>query len=306
MQMIRIVGAAVFMALGVSIYAHAATSLGKISCQHNTFTGAGTDLCSVYMTGSVSSTDSIAVSSNNPNAVLSSSKVWVTLGHQSGGLAIKVASVTTTQKAVITATFGGKSVTYGITLTPATSSPAADKLGTITCQSSSFTSQGTDSCSVKLTAAATANDTVKLTSNDSNAVPTASVSIVKGSTSAAFSIRVAAVTTQQAATITATLGSSVVKDSLTLYPSSASAKHKVTLNWSAPKPNGVTLAGYHVYRSSGSNTTNFSEVSAQSATSYVDTNVTGGASYTYVVRSVDTEGVESSNSNSTVVTIPSP
>lgn len=296
----------VLTVLSVCISAHAYAPISKISCQHNSFTGAGTDACSVYMSGKASSTDSVAISSNNPNAVVSSSKVYITRGYQSGGFSISIAAVSTTQNAIIKATFGGKSVTYGITLNAVATASSADTLSAITCQSSSFTSQGTDSCSVRLTAAATANDTVKLTSSDSNVVPTPSVTIAKGSSTAAFSINVAAVTTQQTATISATLGSSVVRSSLNLYPPTATIQHKVTLSWSAPAPNGDAIAGYHVYRSAGSNTAKFGEISAQSTTTYIDTNVTSGSAYTYVIRSVDANGVESSNSNSTVVTIPTP
>lgn len=294
------------VALGLSLSAHAVTSLNRISCQHNSVSGAGTDACSVYMSRDVFNTDSVTLSSNNPNAVLSASKVYVSGGHQTAGFSIAIAAVTTTQKAAITATFNGKSITYGITLNPVTADPVPDALSAIKCQASSFTSQGTDSCSVNLTSAATVNDTVTLTSSDANAVPTASVSIAKGSTTAAFSIAVAGVTTQQIATITAALGSSAVTDSLTLYPPSAPITHDVALSWSAPQPNGDAIAGYHVYRSAGSNTTNFSQISAPSTTNYVDSNVTSGSSYTYVIRSVDIDGVESSNSNTTVATIPTP
>lgn len=297
---------AVLAALGMSVPAHATPSLSKISCQYNSFTGAGTDACSVYLTGDVSSsTDTVAISSNNPNVVVSTSKAYVTGGHRTGGFALTIASVNTTQTAIITATFDGKSVTYGVTLDAVTSAPS-DTLSAISCEATSFTSQGTDSCSVSLTAAATANDTLKLTSNNSNAVPTASVSIAKGSTSVGFSITVAAVTTQQTATITATLGSSAVRYTLTLYPPTVPVQHKVSLSWNAPQPNGDAVVGYHVYRSAGANTTNFAEITAQSATTYVDTNVSSGSSYTYAVRSVDANGVESSDSNITVVTIPTP
>lgn len=300
MKMFKFFGACL-LALGLSVSAHATPSLSKISCQHNTFTGAGTDACSVYMNGNVSSTDSVTLTSNDANAALSSSKVYVTSGHQAGVFTIKVASVTTTQKAVITATYGGKSVTYAVTLNASTTS--SPTLSNITCPASSFTSQGTDSCSINLSAAATSSETVTVTSNDSSAVPTASVAISSGKTTAGFTVTVAAVTTQQTATITAKMGTSAVNYALTLYPAT---QHHVSLSWSAPQPNGDTVTGYHVYRSVGSNTLNFSQVSAASATSYVDTNVNAGSSYTYAVRSVDAEGVESVNSNTAVATVPTP
>jgi hypothetical protein len=132
----------------------------------------------------------------------------------------------------------------------------------------------------------------------------ASVSIAKGITSAGFSIEVAAGTAQETATITATLGNSTVSYTLALYPPNVPAQQTVTLSWNAPEPDGDAIAGYHIDRSAGPETTDFAEISVQSTTIYVDTDVSSGSWYTYVVLSVDNNGVESSNSNTAVVAVP--
>ncbi len=64
------------------------------------------------------------------------------------------------------------------------------------------------------------------------------------------------------------------------------------------------IAGYHVYRSAGSSS-NYSMLSSlDTQTTYTDTTVQSGSTYDYIVKSVDTKGVESAPSNPISVTIP--
>ncbi len=87
--------------------------------------------------------------------------------------------------------------------------------------------------------------------------------------------------------------------------SGTATQHQVDLAWNAPAASPDPLAGYHVYRSlSGANTYQFLGTVDISITTYSDTTVQGGVSYDYVVKSVDTSGVESAPSNTTTVTIP--
>jgi hypothetical protein len=84
-----------------------------------------------------------------------------------------------------------------------------------------------------------------------------------------------------------------------------STSHQVTLTWDPPGSSPDPVAGYHVYRSAGGSsayTLLNSVVDAQ--TTYVDTNVQSGATYDYVVMSVDASGVESTPSNEATATIP--
>jgi hypothetical protein len=81
--------------------------------------------------------------------------------------------------------------------------------------------------------------------------------------------------------------------------------HQVTLTWDAPSSSTDPVAGYHVYRSTGGSsayTLLNSSVDAQAT--YVDTNVQSGATYDYIVKSVDASGVESTASNEATATIP--
>ncbi len=82
------------------------------------------------------------------------------------------------------------------------------------------------------------------------------------------------------------------------------AQHSVSLNW-APSTS-PSIVGYYVYRSTTSGTgygkLNASPVSA--STQYADGTVQGGQTYYYVVTAVDSNNVESADSNQSVATIP--
>jgi fibronectin type 3 domain-containing protein len=85
--------------------------------------------------------------------------------------------------------------------------------------------------------------------------------------------------------------------------SGTGAAHKVKLNWDAPSSGSI--AGYNIYRASGGSAS-YQRLNSNlaSATSYTDTNVESGQTYSYVVKTVDDAGSESSPSNKTTVTIP--
>jgi hypothetical protein len=85
----------------------------------------------------------------------------------------------------------------------------------------------------------------------------------------------------------------------------AGEPHQVTLSWQAPANSPVPVAGYNSYRAtSGSATFERLNASIDSETTYVDSTVQGGGSYTYYVTSVSSSGVESAPSNDVNATIP--
>ncbi len=80
--------------------------------------------------------------------------------------------------------------------------------------------------------------------------------------------------------------------------------HEVDLSWNAPTSSLDPVAGYNIYRSTGSGTFGLINSSAALGLVYVDNTVVSGISYSYVVKSVDSGGVESVPSNQVTVTIP--
>ena len=84
----------------------------------------------------------------------------------------------------------------------------------------------------------------------------------------------------------------------------ASTSYSVDLSWNAPTSSADPVVGYHLYRSSGLAAAAMVDSSLVTQTSYVDTSVVMGTTYTYEVKSVDASGVESTSSNVFEVTIP--
>ncbi len=80
--------------------------------------------------------------------------------------------------------------------------------------------------------------------------------------------------------------------------------HEVDLSWDAPANSPDPVAGYNIYRATGTGSLVLINSSPDSAVVYVDTAVVSGATYSYVVKSVDPVGVESVPSNQITVTIP--
>jgi hypothetical protein len=79
--------------------------------------------------------------------------------------------------------------------------------------------------------------------------------------------------------------------------------HTVALSWAPSTSSGVT--GYYVYRETSSNQyTKLNPSSPVPSTQYTDSTVQAATTYSYVVTAVDSNGVESSYSSPTSVSIP--
>jgi fibronectin type 3 domain-containing protein len=91
---------------------------------------------------------------------------------------------------------------------------------------------------------------------------------------------------------------------ISLTGTGESASHYVDLSWQAPGSSSDPVAGYHIYRSSGGSAYALQNSSLDTQTTYTDNNVVSGQSYDYIVKSVDSSGVESSASNQAAATIP--
>jgi hypothetical protein len=84
----------------------------------------------------------------------------------------------------------------------------------------------------------------------------------------------------------------------------ASVAHQVDLTWNAPSGSSDPVAGYNIYRSTGSGSNQLMNSSPDVQTAYVDSTAVSGATYNYTVKSVDSSGAESAPSNQSTVTIP--
>ena len=83
------------------------------------------------------------------------------------------------------------------------------------------------------------------------------------------------------------------------------ASYAVNLSWNAPTNSPVPVVGYNVYRApSNSSTYQLLNSSVDAETNYMDSSVTSGETYDYVVESVDNLGVQSAPTSPVSVTIP--
>jgi fibronectin type 3 domain-containing protein len=106
-------------------------------------------------------------------------------------------------------------------------------------------------------------------------------------------------------TITLSSNSSTSSSTVIALTGTGIAVHEANLSWIAPANSPVPVAGYNVYRApSGGSAYQQLNSTAITQTTYSDSSVTSGSSYTYYVQSVDVSGDTSTPSNQVTLTIP--
>jgi hypothetical protein len=98
-----------------------------------------------------------------------------------------------------------------------------------------------------------------------------------------------------------TTGSTAV---VALNGTGTAVTHEVDLSWDAPASSPDPVAGYNIYRSTDVGVAQLINSSIDTQTAYVDTTVVSGTTYSYFVKSVDKNNVESVASNQITVIIP--
>jgi hypothetical protein len=129
----------------------------------------------------------------------------VNAGASSVAFTANLASVSSARTVWITAqptTGTGSNLTYGIQLTPATTTPTQLQLSKISCQISSFNSVGTDVCSASLSGPAQSQVAVYLYSSDPALTVPGAVYVNAGASSVTFSANLASVTSARTVWIT--------------------------------------------------------------------------------------------------------
>ncbi len=103
---------------------------------------------------------------------------------------------------------------------------------------------------------------------------------------------------------TATTGNATLALSGTGSAAAPAPNPIVNLKWDAPATSPDAVAGYHIYRATGSGPFVLVNMSADAPPVYVDTGVASGTTYNYQVKSVDSKGIESVPSNKITITVP--
>jgi hypothetical protein len=148
---------------------------------------------------------------------------------------------------------------------------------------------------------------VNLSSNNPALTVPASVTVPQGQSSVAIPFNYTAVSANTYVIVgaTDTLNGSQNQTGITLNASGPPpAAHQVTLSWQAGTPTGNQTAtvAYNVYRDGARINTS----GAVTATSYVDTTVSAGQTYSYYVTALDASNHEGTLSNTTSATVPTP
>ncbi len=283
-----------------------AVTLSKVSCGTQSLTGAQSKDCTVSLSAPATSATTVSLTSSNAALTVPASVV-VAAGAETAGFNAVSSSVNQSVSVTITGTMSGVSATDAITLYPSAASAAASTVSKVACGTQTLTGPTTEACTVYVTVAPTSPTSVTLSSSNGVLTVPTSVTIAAGATSASFSAKAAAVTSTQTVTLTATANGASATDVIQVTGTSASqpTQHQVDLSWEVPNPTSDPVVGYHVYRApSNSSSYTLLSSSVDTQTSYTDTSVQSGSTYAYMVKSVDSKGVESTPSNTTSVTVP--
>jgi hypothetical protein len=304
-------GTAAIALSGTGITTGTAATLSALSCSSASFTGSGTDACTVALSGAAPSGGlSISLSSSSA-AVMVPAAVTVPENATSATFKATVSPVTTSQTATLTATAGNVSNSFALQLNatasvavPALSLSAASlpfgnvTVNTTSTQSVTLTSTGTGSVTVSAATLTGAGFTLSGV--------TLPVTLASGQT-ATLEVQFEP-TTAGTATGQLTISSNSSTNgtaTIALSGTGTAAFYAVNLSWNAPTSSIDPVAGYNIYRAlSGSSTYVLLNSSIDTETSYVDSTVVSGKAFDYITKSLDAAGVESLPSNIFSVTIP--
>ena len=284
-----------------------ATELSALSCGSTSMTGSGTDSCTVTLTaGAPSFGFSVSLSSSN-TAVSVPATVTVPANASSGVFTATVSSVGTAQAATLTASALSVSKTLALQLNAAvptltinaTSVAFGDVvLNTPSTQSVTLSSTGTASVTVNSVVVTGTGFTVPGAGFPATLTPGQTVTL-----SVQFDPTViGAATGLLTVTSNSSTGSTAV---IALSGTGEAASYSVDLSWDAPISSPDPVAGYNIYRSTGSSSTyQLLNSTVDSLLTFVDSTVQNGLVYVYMVESVDASGVESVPSNTFSLSIP--
>lgn len=282
-------------------------TVSSLACTMASITGAGTDSCTVTLSAAAATGGLVVSLSSNNSAVTVPASVTVPAGATSAGFTATVSAVTTAQTTTLTASAGGVTVTCSLQLNAATVTmtvsstnvPFGDVIvNTTATQSVTLTSSGTSQLTVNsgtVTGAgfSISGMTFPLTLNPGQS---ATLDIAFDPTVTGAATGNVTLSTNASTGGTATIS---------LSGNGVAASYQVNLTWSPPTSSTDPVAGYNVYRATGTSTSYQrlnSSLDAQAA--YTDANLQNGTSYSYYVVSVDSQGNQSVPSNIYTVTIP--
>ena len=177
--------------------------LTGLSCNFASLTSGGSSTCAAALNEAAPAGGATIALSSSTSALSVPGSVTVASGATSANFTATAGTFTTSQTAVVTASYGGSSQTASILLV------APTVVSLVSCSPTSLSSGGTSACSVTLSqAAGSSGIAVSLSSNNSALNVPASVTVASGATSANFTATAGTFTTSQTAVVTASYGGS--------------------------------------------------------------------------------------------------
>jgi hypothetical protein len=168
------------------------------------------------LSGTTSSTATIALSSNNPSAFPVPSTVNIQAGQSSTSFSDEAGTVTSATTVTVTATYNGVSLQAQVTVTPVVQAPV---LTTFTISPNTISSGQFATLFLGLNGTTSSTATIALSSNNPSAFPVPStVNIQAGQSSTSFSDEAGTVTSATTVTVTATYNGVSLQAQVTVNP----------------------------------------------------------------------------------------
>lgn len=287
--------------------------LSALTCGSGSVTGAGTDSCTVTLTEAASSGGFVVDVASSISAVTVPGSVTVAAGATSASFTATAAAVTSAETVTLTASDSRNAETYSLQLKPAATATTAGltlgstsvafgdvSLNTASTQTVQLTSSGTAALTISAATVTGTGFTMSGITTPATLSPgqAATLNLQFDPTAAGTDTGKVTISSNAASGGSATI-------SLSGTGTSSASGYQVDLSWDAPSGSSDPVAGYNIYRAAnGSSSYQLLNTSVSDPTTYTDTTVQDGTSYSYEVMSVDASGVQSAPSGPYTVAIP--
>jgi len=200
-----------------SILLVAANKVSQVSCNPTSLISEGTSACTVTLSQAAGPGGITVTLSSNAAALEVPPTVNVTAGAIAANFTATAGTITTSQTAVVTASYNGSSQAAISLLAPVL-------VNQLSCAPTSVTSGATSACAVTLSSLAGSNGvTVALSSNAAALTVPSSVTVAAGSSAASFAVSAGTVSSDQTAIVTASLNGASQSVSISLQASQGSS-----------------------------------------------------------------------------------
>ena len=286
--------------------------MSSISCSAASITGAGTESCKVTLKYSNPGQLKFTLASSDP-AVTVPATLSIPVGVSIGTFTARVAAVSNTQTATLSASSGNSPVYFSIVL-KAASTPPPTPPSTPPSQSVSLTVNAASIAFGNVEVDDSATQSVTLTASGGTVAISSASATGTGFSASGLTFPVT-LASGQSATLNVVFAPSSASSASgqlaidsnggnpTVSLSGTGYIPKVALAWDAPQSGSVT--GYNIYRApNGSSSYQQLNSSPDSATTYTDATVSNKETYQYYVVSVNSAGTQSPASNIATVAVP--